>query len=157
MDNLKNINLVRKVAWSFHNTTGIDFEELFDVALMNYVEYVQKTYDENKGKFSYWAYRNMEQTLINYCKGKQRQPKTQDINENDAVFEFHEKFEDLLNEMPSDCKLISRLILLCPEDLANYPPKIARGKVVKLLREEGWTWERIWGGMKEMKLYLAYN
>ena len=38
MENLKNINLVRKIAHSFNNTTGIDFDELFSEALVSYYE-----------------------------------------------------------------------------------------------------------------------
>ena len=45
---MKHLNLIRKIAWSFHKTTGLDWDELFQEATLSYLKAL-KTYDKKRG------------------------------------------------------------------------------------------------------------
>jgi DNA-directed RNA polymerase specialized sigma24 family protein len=62
---MKNINLIRKVAWSFHQTTGLDWDDLFQESAIAYLEALQ-TYNKRKGQLSTYTWHCMLSRLRNY-------------------------------------------------------------------------------------------
>lgn len=65
---MKDLNLIRKVAWTFTKKTGMDYDELFGEASLAYSEAIH-TYDPTRGaKFITHAYTCMRNHLINFCK-----------------------------------------------------------------------------------------
>jgi len=67
----EHLNLLRKIAWSFYNTTGLDWQELFSEAALAYCEGVQnlKThYDSSKGQISIYLWNCVKSHLLNYIK-----------------------------------------------------------------------------------------
>ena len=72
MKTVENINLIRKLAWSFNSTTGIDYQELVGEATLAYYEALND-YDNTKGaKSTSWCYLRVKNHLINYCKREKR-------------------------------------------------------------------------------------
>jgi RNA polymerase sigma factor (sigma-70 family) len=45
---MNDMNLIRKIAWSFHKSTGYDWDDLFQEAAIAYI-HAMKTYDPSKG------------------------------------------------------------------------------------------------------------
>ena len=64
---MKDINLIRKIAWSFHKSTGLDWDDLFQEAALAYLEALQ-SYDKRKGKLSTHAWHCIVSRLKNYWK-----------------------------------------------------------------------------------------
>ena len=62
---MNDINLIRKIAWSFEATTNVDFDELFCEAALGYLEAIKK-YDPTKGKLSAFIWRCMDNQLKLY-------------------------------------------------------------------------------------------
>lgn len=62
---MKDINLIRKVAWSFHQTTKLDWDDLFQESAIAYLEALQ-TYNKKKGQLSTYAWHCMVSRLRNY-------------------------------------------------------------------------------------------
>lgn len=63
-------NMIRKLAWSFHYTTGLEWEELYGEACLAYVR-AAKQYDTRRAALSTWIYTMVRNHLILYAK-KQR-------------------------------------------------------------------------------------
>lgn len=76
---MKDINLVRKMAWSFNKTTGIPFEELLSEATIGYLEAVQ-SHDPTRGKLSTHAWTVMKCRLIDFT-NKELYPRERTTNE----------------------------------------------------------------------------
>jgi len=62
------MNLIRKVAWSFHQTTGIPYEDLFSEACLAYCQSVSQYTRERKIKRVTWSFIFMKRKLIDYCR-----------------------------------------------------------------------------------------
>jgi len=61
------LNLIRKIAWSFYNTTGIDWQELFSQASLAYCEAIS-SYNPKKGKITTYLWSCMKSELLNFIK-----------------------------------------------------------------------------------------
>ena len=62
---MENINLVRKIAWDFHKSTGLDWNDLFQEAALAYLESME-TYDKEKGAVSTHVWHCITSRLKNY-------------------------------------------------------------------------------------------
>ncbi len=182
---MENINLIRKIAWSFYKSTGIDYKELFAEASLWYCE-AERTYDPNKGvALSYWAWRVMQKKLSDFA-GVEKVRRMSGIYTSGAVSikasynaiiageknELDidslkmdnpevllcyqpESFEDFFNLLPKDCQKIVEIIFDSLKEIEVDSPKLARGKIISLLRENGWGWPKIWSGMKQMQIIMT--
>jgi DNA-directed RNA polymerase specialized sigma24 family protein len=147
----KHINLVRKIAWSFHKTTGIEWSELFSQASLSYLEGM-KLYNPEKGAETTWAYQWITSDLINFCKKEQRFKNPTGIDDwyQTSTDEFREVFSTSPNLKP-DTKEIVEMVLQEPSRYA-LPPRKAIGLIRKDLRDiKGWTWPRIESAMRNLR------
>ena len=153
MEKLKNINLIRKIAWSFSNTTGIDYEDLFSEAAVSYYEALND-YDKDKGKLSVWCWLRMKNNLINYIQ-KEYNEQSIDIEENLPVYtQQPDLFFELLDEFDKKANYIVNKILDNPHKYLANAPKLARGILRDELRNEGWKWVDIWNTFRNIKIIL---
>lgn len=163
---MENINLIRKIAWSFHATTGVAYNELVSEATLAYFEamtaltgksnrkFNPKPHLPEQSKLTSYYYRCMQNALVNFCKKELRTVSSRTVMEYDAHYTPTDDFLETLNEMPVDCKVITDYVLKHSDEFATLPPKAVRGKVVEYLREEGWSWSQVWGSFKTTKQYL---
>lgn len=144
---MRNRNLIYKIAWSFHNTTGIDIQELISEATLAYLKSFKK-YNKNKGKFSVFIWRCMESALVNFCKQENKYHQfITELNGYDKGYNPFLPFEEIEELFPQEIKETIQLILDYSDEL-DHRPKFARGQIVKILRNQGYKWEKIWGDMK---------
>lgn len=154
---MRDMNLIRKQAWSFHRTTGIDLEELISVATLGMI-YGIKRYNKDKNtKFSTYVYSLINSQLIDYCKMEKRNRMlvlSEDLNSlcNQICYQPEFDFRSFLQLLPQDLKTIVDMALSSEE--FHIPPKRMRGMIVQNLRALGWSWGRIWKGMKNIKSIL---
>lgn len=154
----KDIKLMQKIAWSFHNTTGIQFEELLSEAIIGYYEALQTYSKEHDTKISTHAWVYMRNRLINFC--KQEEKHTNLSLDCEIV-------QDALSYLPryvfnneSPLKLSEEKAFLISLVLDNFdtldvmPPKKARGFIVQELRKHEWSWPKIWREIKDIKQCL---
>lgn len=62
---MQDINLIRKMAWSFSKTTNAEYEELLSEAAIAYLEALE-SYDPSKSKLSTWTWRIMRNRLADF-------------------------------------------------------------------------------------------
>jgi RNA polymerase sigma factor (sigma-70 family) len=65
---MEHINLIRKIAWSFHDSTGIDWDDLFQEAAYHYLRAL-KSYDPSKKvSLSTYVWNFVKNELILYIR-----------------------------------------------------------------------------------------
>jgi DNA-directed RNA polymerase specialized sigma subunit len=166
--NLDSINIARKLAWSFNRLTGIEYTELFGEACLGYAEAL-KDFDPSKDtQFSSFAWIYIRNRLRVYVKREMKYAKQINFstlfadNEeciNNLFFTHDERqtYEELLQYMSTDAKEIAELIIQKKQELpTDIPPYWIRRTIRDMLRERGWSWPRIWEGIRALKKALNH-
>ena len=159
----ENENLIRSRCWSFVKTTGLDFDDFFDIGIQVFMESVT-SFDPEKSKFSTHLYQNLNNTLINYVRREHKHVDMDDeaisyygilkLNPRDFAISYEKK-----NSLSDDAKAIIDIVFYTPAEVLNLfdesSTKKIRGSIVALLRKKSWSWPRIWSTMRELK--VAYS
>ena len=135
---MDNINLIRKVAWSFFVTTGLDWEDLFQEAAYAYCVGMQD-YDPEKGKISTHVWHCMTNHLRNYIREQQR-PEFVPLEVLEREFAPSSTFLDTLTE---DAYYIARMILRASKKYVVRDAEEVDDRIITLLVKRGWTPVRI--------------
>ncbi|MFA5526547.1 MAG: hypothetical protein WC992_06970 [Acholeplasmataceae bacterium] len=167
---IENINLVRKIAWSYaRRTRSWEFEDLFSEACVAYLEgeldYAKN--DSGASKTTYlWKCMNthlLNLVLTTDSKYSRRESTVDmdyvDIASSDdpaaevIAAERWSMFEESLSPVSKD---ICDIVL---HDKTTYlpidTPKLCRGTIRNELRARGWSWSAIWNGYRELHQALA--
>lgn len=146
---MDNINLIRKIAWSFHNTTGKDWDDLFQEAALGYFEALE-SYDPNKGKLSTHVWCTITNHLITYLnKEKKTGPPT--VSLDDITRDFPVEKNGYMERLSQDAQMIVKTILDNPRRYASLHPRVAQWRIVQQMRRRGWTRVRIQTGISNLK------
>ena len=139
------LDMIRSLAWSFHRNSKIEYNDLFSEGCLRYCE-TSKQYDPEKGKFGTYIYRAVANRMIDYVKQEQKfrynELEEYGISVEDTTWCIQPS-EDILEVLASAINMT--------KDLAQIPPKLARGEVYRSLREKNWSWPRIWKAMRDTK------
>lgn len=164
-------NLINKIAWSFYDTYGGEFDEW--KAEANYLFLLAyDSYKNGKSQFSTWLYLKVWFGLIKYMKTLRKQCSSIFPNTNASSIEFVKKelpnkttqtylFSplEMLDGLNTDSKTIIRLILQ-PKEITNkiktgpHPCHVKKA-IKKYLNNLGWTSRRIKESFKEIKEVLC--
>lgn len=147
---MENLNLIRKIAWSFHHVSGIDWDDLFGEAALAYFEAIE-SFDPDKGKESTYIWYCIRNHLVNFCKKEARHkniPRISDVDWN--RISYTPNYEFFMNE---DIKWIIRMVL---RDQERYlGSRNIRGLIRSDLRKKRkWKFQRIWDAMRSLNLEL---
>ena len=160
---MKNINLIRSIAWSFHRTTGIDYQELFSEACVGYYEAVQMYNKKRNCKLTSLAYTLMQNKLKLFCATEQKHRVTDFPEGYDSEHYPLDPFEERIREWPPDCRQLAEIILNRPAwfiaETPNFQrkkisPKSTKGRIRKYLRDKGWEEDRIQNTMQEIAVLI---
>lgn len=148
----KNLNLLRKIAWSFHRTTGLDWDDLFQQAALSYCEGLRK-YDPSRGKLTTFMWCKIINDLKLYLKAQEEwKQSTTSIENIDKPIQKTNLFESFSNE----AQQVAKIILRKPVNFTGKTPKEARLKVIKTLISAKWAYKKISIAFKDLQLAL-YN
>ncbi len=156
-------NVACKIAWSFHNTTRVDIEELISEAKLSALEGLLSYDNQKASHISTYIYVRITNRLIAFINIEKRYYKP-----DPDIFDFNQmecfpcidnsiglSEDDLITKhLNGDGQKVAEIIQNNKEKLAGLPPKMMRGVIVKLLREDQWSWPRIWRNIREMKQTL---
>ncbi len=147
--------LIRKIAWSFHKTTGIPVDELFAQASLHYCQACKEYDPKRKGvKKTTFIYKFIQNGLILFLRREKKHTNITIDDTMDIPF-FQTPFFELFDSLSSESKLIVEMILDDPTSYAKLPGKMARGLVIKNLnKEKNWTYSKCWGSLNNIKLEL---
>jgi len=157
LNNLENIKLVRRLAWSFNFTTGIEFSELQSEALLAYTE-AMNTYDPEKCKISTHLYNRIHNALIDYCKRQNKMTLCEEFagNIQPVTYQKH-KFEidDMFEGIARD--VVDIIFSNLDSFDFNVAPKLCRGQITKFFMKRGWSRMAIFQTMKEVRFQVQNN
>lgn len=145
--------ILRKIAHSFHKTTGLDSDELYSEAVLMYLEIKRKIPDTSKKRIHPYIYRCIYNHLIDVCK-KEKEYKNMFIFGNNSCqipIPNNENFEIL------DFSILSqKLIKFIQDDFIvdfSISPRNIRGILFRELRKANWKHQHIWQSFYELKQY----
>ena len=148
--------MIKSIAWSFHNSTGIPVDELISEGNLAYLEALPK-YDPNKGmKQTSFVYLLVKNHLLNYLKknSRNRTCPTDPMILDEVVseetldgIEFRKDIETKSEELA----FVAGLIFKSP---GEYLGAGGKGRLKDDLRKSGWRFESIWKTFAEMKSFL---
>jgi len=156
------LKLVYERAWAFHNTTGINFDDLVDEATMAYVEGMC-VFDNSYGvKETTFVYKIITNKLIDYCRRMKLEKTIHFDNIAEAAeFSFEPNFDRVLDKkpildafQPHIRELIQ--IILDNAELFNNESKRNRNRGVlkEILRQKGWEHSKIQLSFMQIKSIL---
>ena len=150
---MENINLIRKIAWSFHRTTGAEWDDLFQEAAMAYCEAL-KTYNPKKGKVTTYVWWCITSHLKNHLKLEQKQK--------GHIFLMEEMMAESIaavnnyETLSKDAQKIAKIIFQNPVKYSLMTPISARKELARLMyQKERWEWNRVRTGLRELR--MAYT
>jgi len=146
---MENINLIHKIAWSFHKSTGMDVDDLIQEASLIYLEAI-KTYDPSKGKLSTYIWKvtkNHLQYFVTYQnKWNDKTISIEDVDIDKPVSRY-----SLFDSLTREAKDIVDVVLSAPAEFDSLIPAKARKRVMNKLRGKHWNMMKITQGMEELK------
>ena len=150
---MENINLIRKVAWSFHKSTGLDYDDLFQEAYLAY-EYAMETYDPSREvKLSTFLWNHIANQLIRYFH------REKEINQPFVSFEDHPSIMYLSGKstppyyenLSKEAQGIAELVLSAPKVFVCVSTEDALLRIERTLIRKGWSKNKVLIGIKDLQ------
>jgi len=134
---MKNINLLRKIAWSFHQSTGLDWDDLFQEAYIAY-DKALRTYDPTRGKITTHVWYCVHSHLKNYLKEEKqyKEPLCDIENAINETITPHPYWERV--NLTQRCQKALKIILQKANDIDTYLPANILQYVCSLLINAGY-------------------
>jgi hypothetical protein len=141
---MENINLLRKIAWSFHKTTGMDWDDLFQEAAYAYCISMED-YKPEKGALSTHVWSCILNHLRNYLKEEMKQH---------GHLEYYESLElalpnmstnhpTFLDSLTMDAREIAKLVFSTPKKFVVLNIEEAEQRVIRIMLKNGWDCNRV--------------
>jgi hypothetical protein len=137
---MENINLIRKVAWSFHHTTGLDWDDLFQEAALAYCEALG-TYDKKKGKLTTHMWHVMTNHLGDYI--HQVYSKDSCLEGIEVLVNYPHTEESFLESLTRDAWEMAHVVLITPKKYVVLDQDKARERIIRVFAHRGWSPQRI--------------
>jgi DNA-directed RNA polymerase specialized sigma subunit len=150
---MKELNLIRKIAWSFHYTTQIDIDELFSEACLAYCEILHK-YDSNRGKITTYLWRSIHNHMKTYLtKYHNHQPRW--VSFEDIKFDQAVSDTLIFDSLSPEAQQIAEIILSHPKPYICKEPKEAKERIQYILIKQGWKENKIKLGIHDLQLAFS--
>lgn len=160
---MKDINLLRKIAWKFHQSTGLDWDDLFQEAYLAY-RYAMDHYDSDKKvKLSVFIWIHVTNQLKTYHQEelnftyplRMAYSKERYANVNlSAWVPSEEKYYDHhfeLEELSEDAQRIADIVLSTAKKFLHLSFPEVQKRLENILLRQGWSKERVLIGIQDLK------
>ena len=166
-DEQMELNIVRKVVWSYTRSAGLDFEDFDELCSEAYLAYLEAapSYDPARGKKSTFIWTVVRNHINSLLKVKKEVPVDKEaidmlIEERDEfdpeqVVLAEESWRELFESLSPEAKMICLLVLNDGGIYLNTDkPREARGIIARELKARGWSENKIWATFREIKQTL---
>ena len=150
---MQNLNLIRKIAWSFHRSTGSDIDDLIQEASYAYLKALG-SYKPSKGAISTYMWWCISSHLKSYLilERKNNNPLS---SIEDCDIDVPVSSTPLFESLTNDAQQIARIVLRCPKKYIIKPPSLARERIRRIMLCQGWTGDRVLQGMKDLQVAFS--
>jgi len=146
--------LIYKIAWSYHTTTGVSFEELLSDSYIGFMHACQ-TYAPEKGKFTTYTWVCINNHLKTILKRKKQKTdelfilettpyQSIDINNPEELCIIR---DSIFKELGEHAKTVAYTLFTLPDE--QKPEN--RTRLKNELHNNGISWPKIWEGMRELR------
>jgi RNA polymerase sigma factor (sigma-70 family) len=151
MKQMENIGLIRKIAWSFHSTTGLEFDDLVSQAIVYYYEGLEK-YDPSRGKITTYMWYWLDGCMKNYIARQAKINSVEVIDIESNPVDVSGEVSEFFDSLTPAAQYIADMVLTAPGLFIKLNKKAARQRVVELLTRQGWDAAEITLGLNDLKL-----
>jgi RNA polymerase sigma factor (sigma-70 family) len=158
-----NFDLIRKIVHSYIATyPNLEFDDLFSEACLACLEN-QHRYDPTRGKETTFIWYAVHGRIRKMLKKKIFQtvpiPEDGDIESDEKSPEWEviakERWEDFLESLSDEARVICSLVLEGDTYLPIDKPKICRKMISEILKDQNWNQNSIWARYKEIRAGLS--
>lgn len=146
---MEHINLIRKIAWSFHNSTGIDWDDLFQEAAYHYLRAL-KSYDPSKKvSLSTYVWNFVKNELILYIRKEKKN--SEPLESIDSIKSWSQTDSPYWEGLSSTAQKAAEEVLKHPEEFSCLDPLNARLLLRYRLLKSDWTLKDVRVAMRNLK------
>ena len=144
---MENLKLIQRIAWNFHNSTGLEFDDLFQEASIAYLK-AMKSYDSNKGAISTHCWASITNHLKNYLKEEKKWY--------DPLCDIETAKKESISNTPfwenlsNDAQGIAKLILESSQRFVYLTTEDACKRIKTMLIEQGWSEKKVNKGIYDL-------
>jgi len=168
MKKIENNNLVKKIAWSFHQTTGIEFNELLSEAYVAYCE-AMKSYNPKRSRITTHLWHCITSHLINFIKVEQKyhnhlvpfsKLQTNDNNDNnlndeqmpvEKEVDFSQSQNDFYEKLTFQAQEVLKTIVENQTLLLSLKKEEIMKTIMAIMLQRGMRKKNVWIGIKDLK------
>ena len=161
------INLLRKISWSFHKSTGLEWDDLFQESYIAY-RYALEHYNPDKGvPISTFLWMHISNQLKTYYQNERkfaypmenayRRDKLAYVNLSAWIPMEHFSYENIFECLSEDAIKIADLVLISPSRFSRLKRNDVRNKIIHIMTKRGWEVERIQRSLKELSIVCSNN
>ena len=160
------LNIVRKVVWSYIRSTGLDFDDFDELCSEAYLAYLEAapSYDPARGKKSTFIWTVVRNHINSLLKAKKEVPvddeaidmlveEREELDPEQVVL-AEESWRELFESLSPDAKMIVLLLNSNEVYINTDKPREARGIIARELKARGWSENKIWATFREIKQTL---
>ena len=151
---MQNILLIRKIAWSFHRSTGSDIDDLFQEASYAYLKALD-SYNPSKGAISTYMWWCITSHLKDYLI-KEKKMNSPLCSVEDVDIDKPVSSPPLFELLTKDAQQIAQVVLKAPNKYCIKPPSLALARIKRVMKYKGWSKFRIQRGVKDLQGALSY-
>ena len=150
-----NIGLIQKIAWSFHNSTGENWDDLFQEASLAYLQALEN-YNPSKGKITTYMWYCVSSHLVNYLRKDSHQAGHVSCIEDMTVMDRPVESTSLFESLGEDATEIVNMILDYSTVFDNLSAPVAQSNITRIFfQRKNWVLGRIKTAIQELKLVFA--
>lgn len=146
---MDDIGMIRKIAWSFYNTTRINWDDLFQEAALAYIIAKQK-YKRGRGKRASFFWNSMLHHLIMYTRKELEQQRGISIDDISAEDLPTQEQLHVIDDLSPDAMLIADAVLRTPKVYAVMTHDDACKRVHDILLANGVPEHQIINGLRDI-------
>jgi DNA-directed RNA polymerase specialized sigma subunit len=151
----KYINLLRKIAWSFHKTSRLEWDELFSETIQAYYNAMEK-YDPKKGAVSTFITVHITFHMLNYLKST-REKNALSIDDTDLIYQPANNPSPFWEELTKDANEIAKVVLSSSQKFVCLELNQVEERIINIMSNQGWSVERIESALYDLKQACDYN
>jgi RNA polymerase sigma factor (sigma-70 family) len=155
----KYLNLIRRITWSFHKTTGLNWDDLFSEAVEGYYNAMDH-YDPTKAGITTFVTIYVTNHMLNYIK-KQKEINTPMFSIDAEEFTYLQSFEPapFWESLSEDAQKIAEIICKYSQHFVCLNSDQVDQRVLQIMTHPklGWTDERTFIGLKDLKQACNYK
>lgn len=148
---MDNWNLIQKIGWAFHKTTGHSPEDLLQEAYLAYAENINK-YDEKKGAKSTFLWYCISSHIKNYLRLEEKYSDGI-VNIESIFFPVNNSFK-IEESLSKDAILLLHTIMECDAVRSNIHKRNYKTVLKGVAEEYGWSDKRLIKIINELKTVI---